>query len=89
VLLGVQHSELLQRPSDTARSRERQLEEAKATGQSVHFCDFPVSSKNYAVGLEIECPGGACYWAPEIPSDGRLAGPVLSKSEPVHNLAHS
>jgi hypothetical protein len=24
--------------------------------------------KSYAVGLEISCPGGACYWAPEIPS---------------------
>jgi hypothetical protein len=26
--------------------------------------------KNYAVGLEISCPGGAYVWAPEIPSTG-------------------
>jgi hypothetical protein len=24
-------------------------------------------AKNYAVGLEISCPGGAYHWAPEIP----------------------
>jgi hypothetical protein len=24
--------------------------------------------KRYAAGLEMSCPGGACYWAPEIPS---------------------
>jgi hypothetical protein len=24
-------------------------------------------TKNYAVGLEISCPGGAYHWAPEIP----------------------
>ena len=28
----------------------------------------PGLKKNYAVGLEISCPGGAYYWAPEIPS---------------------
>jgi hypothetical protein len=32
------------------------------------------SQKNYAVGLEMSCPGGAYYWAPEIPSNRRLAG---------------
>jgi hypothetical protein len=24
-------------------------------------------SKDHAVGLEMSCPGGACYWVPEIP----------------------
>jgi len=32
------------------------------------------SQRNYAVGLEMSCPGGTYYWAPEIPSDCRLAG---------------
>jgi hypothetical protein len=27
------------------------------------------SRKNYAVGLEMSCPGGAYHWAPEIPSE--------------------
>jgi hypothetical protein len=25
-------------------------------------------TKRYAAGLEMSCPGGACYWVPEIPS---------------------
>ena len=37
MLLGVQHSELVQRLSDTARPCELRQEEAKATGRSVHF----------------------------------------------------
>ena len=37
MLLGVQHSELVQRLSDKARPRELQQEEAKATDRSVHF----------------------------------------------------
>jgi hypothetical protein len=47
------------------------------------------ASKNYAVGLEMLCPGGAYYWAPEIPSGYNLAGAMLSKCEPVHMRAHS
>ena len=46
-------------------------------------------SKNYAVGLEMLCPGGACYWAPEIPSDGRLAGTMSNRCELVHYRTHS
>jgi hypothetical protein len=42
-------------------------------------------SKNYAVGLEISCPGGAYYWAPEIPSSKRLAGATPSTCELAHN----
>ena len=30
-------------------------------------------SKKYAVRLEISCPGGAYYWAPEIPSGVRFS----------------
>ncbi len=41
--------------------------------------------KNYAVGLEMLCPGGAYAWAPEIPSGERLADPMPSKCELVHN----
>jgi hypothetical protein len=37
----------------------------------------------------MSCPGGAYHWAPEIPSDRRLAGAILSKCELVHNCAHS
>ena len=44
--------------------------------------------KNYAVGLEMQCPAGACYWAPEIPSGRRLAEAIPSKYELVHNHAH-
>ncbi len=40
--------------------------------------------KIYAVGLEMVCPGGACHWAPEIPSGLGLAGFAPSKYEPVH-----
>src|SRR5579862_8689276 len=40
--------------------------------------------KIYAVGLEMVCPGGACDWAPEIPSGLGLAGFAPSKYEPVH-----
>ena len=42
-------------------------------------------SKNYAVGLEISCPGGAYYWAPEIPGSKRLAGATPSTCELAHN----
>ena len=45
--------------------------------------------KNYAVGLEIPCRGGAFYWAPEIPSEVGLAGAIPSVCERVHNRAHS
>jgi hypothetical protein len=40
--------------------------------------------KSYAVGLEKPCPGGACDWAPEIPSSVPLAGFAPSKYELVH-----
>jgi hypothetical protein len=43
------------------------------------------SQKNYAVGLEMSCPGGAYGWAPEIPSEARLAGAMPRKYELVHN----
>jgi hypothetical protein len=43
------------------------------------------SQKNYAVGLEIACPGGVHDWAPEIPSPHTIAAAVLGKCE----LAHS
>jgi hypothetical protein len=33
----------------------------------------PIVKKSYAVGLEISCPGGAYYWAPEIPSAKRIS----------------
>jgi hypothetical protein len=36
----------------------------------------------------MSCPGGAYHWAPEIPSDRRLAGAIPSKCELVHNRAH-
>ena len=42
-------------------------------------------AKSYAVGLEISCPGGVHYWAPEIPSRKRLAGAKPSTCELVHN----
>ena len=42
--------------------------------------------KNYAVGLEISCPGGACCRAPEIPNETTLAGRTPSNCEPVHSL---
>jgi hypothetical protein len=45
--------------------------------------------KNYAVGLEIRCRGGAYYWAPEIPSEVGLAGAIPSVCERDHNRAHS
>jgi len=45
--------------------------------------------KNYGVGLEIPCRGGAFYWAPEIPSELGLAGAIPSICERVHNRAHS
>jgi hypothetical protein len=44
--------------------------------------------KNYAVGLEISCPGGAYAWAPKIPSAANLAGAVPRKCEMVHNRAN-
>jgi hypothetical protein len=47
------------------------------------------SPKNYAVGLEMSCPGGAYDWAPEIPSGARLAGAMPRKCELVHNRAKS
>ena len=46
-------------------------------------------AKNYAVGLEISCPGGAYHWAPEIPSHNRLADTELTRCELAHNHAHS
>ena len=42
-------------------------------------------SKNYAVGLEMACPGGVYHWAPEIPSARRIAKPRPSKCELAHN----
>src|SRR5450755_2491948 len=44
-----------------------------------------ISQKNYAVGLEMSCPGGAYHWAPEIPSVRTIAGPKPSKCELAHN----
>jgi hypothetical protein len=41
--------------------------------------------KNYAVGLEMSCPGGACYRAPEIPSANLIAAAEPSKCELAHN----
>src|SRR5271170_5589720 len=42
-------------------------------------------SKNYAVGLEKRCPGGACLnWALLIPSVGNLARWTPAKCEAVH-----
>jgi hypothetical protein len=35
----------------------------------------PIVKKSYAVGLEKSCPGGVCYWAPEIPSAVRFSRP--------------
>src|ERR1700737_4581633 len=37
----------------------------------------------------MSCPGGVYYWAPEIPSAGKLAGAMLSRCELVHNRAYS
>jgi hypothetical protein len=42
-------------------------------------------TKNYAVGLEISCPGGGYCWAPEIPSPETLADAVPGKCELAHN----
>src|ERR1700722_4744693 len=42
-------------------------------------------TKNYPVGLEMSCPGGAYHWAPEIPGTGRIAGPTPGKCELAHN----
>jgi hypothetical protein len=36
-------------------------------------------TKNYAVGLEISCPGGVYYWAPEIPSAIRFSRPYAEQ----------
>lgn len=44
----------------------------------------PTAKKIYAVGLEIICPGGACGWAPEIPSTVDVAGFMPHKYELVH-----
>ena len=41
--------------------------------------------KNYAVGLEKSCPGGAYYWAPEIPSATTIAAAMPAKYELVHS----
>jgi hypothetical protein len=43
------------------------------------------ATKNYAVGLENSCPGGAYHWAPEIPSTWRIAGVTPGKCELAHN----
>jgi len=57
MLLGVQHSELVQRLSDTARPRELQQEEAKATDRSVHFVTLELCcSKKMYLSLEIDLP---------------------------------
>jgi hypothetical protein len=37
----------------------------------------------------MSCPGGAYQWAPEIPTNIKLASTKLSKCELVHNWAHS
>ncbi len=42
-------------------------------------------TKNYAVGLEMSCPGGAYHWAPEIPSAKTIAGALPGKCELAHN----
>ena len=42
-------------------------------------------TKNYAVGLEMSCPGGAYHWAPEIPSTQTIAGARPGKCELAHN----
>jgi hypothetical protein len=42
------------------------------------------TAKSYAVGLEISCPGGAYYWAPEIPSTKGIAVTMTGKCELVH-----
>ena len=49
------------------------------------FCWIEFGPEKYAVGLEMSRPGGACYWAPEIPSAVRLAGPTQRKCELVHD----
>jgi hypothetical protein len=38
------------------------------------FSGIKHPQKNCAGGLEISCPAGAYYWAPEIPSATGLAG---------------
>jgi hypothetical protein len=43
-----------------------------------------MSQKNYAVGLEISCPAGVYYWAPEIPSPHTIAAAVPGKCELAH-----
>jgi hypothetical protein len=43
------------------------------------------STKSYAVGLEMSCPGGAYHWAPEIPSTRTIAGATPRKCELAHN----
>ena len=40
--------------------------------------------KIYAVGLEMVCPGGACDWVPEIPSDVDVQRLMPWTYEPVH-----
>jgi hypothetical protein len=37
------------------------------------------------LGLEKSCPGGAYYWAPEIPSATTIAAAMPAKYELVHN----
>jgi hypothetical protein len=64
--------------------------------RAMPFLDFVSRSisashvtKNYAVGLEMSCPGGACHWAPEIPSTARIAGVTPGKCELAHTGALS
>jgi hypothetical protein len=52
--------------------------------QSIELCWWSSRQKNYAVGLEKSCPGGVCYWAPEIPSPHRIAAATSDKCELAH-----
>jgi hypothetical protein len=52
------------------------------------FRDTPATQKKYAVGLEMSCPGGACNWAPEIPSIGDLAGFPPGACELAHTSGY-
>jgi hypothetical protein len=40
------------------------------------------AQKSYAVGLENSCPGGACYWAPEIPQSDDMSHDLVKGSSP-------
>jgi len=66
------------RPAEANLPEGSDIDIAAGEGQAI-------SQKNYAVGLEMSCPGGAYHWAPEIPSARRIAGPTPSKCELAHN----